>query len=549
MIDVAWDGGRSAAVVVRELPQLAAGDPREGFFPFPDVALLRLVGPVDDEQPCVLLESALPALGAPADVLRLAAWTADEYAPDSVVLTSATFDAEGPLFPDGDLLLKLKNGQVAHGFSGGPLLNTRTGGVCGLVDSTRDARSALGGFGVPLTEFLGSLPGLLSRNQEYHAGHMRWRLAFRRETELAAERAGRWAALPLLRPLIEVRRDVGGSRADLLHPRHGVVPFLGRDELLAQLMLWREDPEPLRVVVLAGAGGFGKTRTAVEMCLAAERAGWTVGFLGLADDSQLRRVAALGGWPGRLLVAVDYAETRPGVAAELLTSLHRRPHALASRVILVTRQVSTKAALREVFATGDAKLELAGLIQAADIVRLDRDVGEIDRLSLFDAAVTAFSAQLGYESRPPVRPKLDAGHFARPLYVLAAALLLTEDSGFDVDDLAADDILAAVLDRHEAEYWDRWNRRLGLGLSRPDQRRAVAWAALLGAEHEAEALALVRQLPGFADSPGERVRDVARWLACLYGTGRLDARPAVVPLEPDLLAEALIARELGDEAG
>jgi hypothetical protein len=131
----------------------------------------------------------------------------------------------------------------------------------------------------------------------------------------------------LLRPLLEARREVSGSRADLLQARHGVVPFLGRAELLAHLMKWREDPEPLRVAVLAGEGGYGKTRMAVEMCVTAERAGWTVGFLGLTDDRQLSQVTALAEWPGRLLAAVDYAETRPGVVAELLAALCRRPGA------------------------------------------------------------------------------------------------------------------------------------------------------------------------------------------------------------------------------
>ncbi len=140
-VTVEWDGGGSAAVIVDKLPPLDSGDPRERFFPFPDVALLRVTDPAD-RQPCVLLEPALPATVSPAAVLRLAAWTADEYAPDSVVLTSATFEYEGPLLPDGGHLLKLKNGQVAHGFSGGPLLNMRTGGVCGLMDSTRDAQRA-----------------------------------------------------------------------------------------------------------------------------------------------------------------------------------------------------------------------------------------------------------------------------------------------------------------------------------------------------------------------------------------------------------------------
>jgi len=118
-ISVAWDGSTSAAVVAEKLPPLDSGDPRERFFPFPDVALLRVADPAD-RQPCVLLETTLPNEGPPADVLRLAAWTADEYAPDSVVRTSATFECEGPLLPDDGQLLKLKNGQVAHGFSGGP---------------------------------------------------------------------------------------------------------------------------------------------------------------------------------------------------------------------------------------------------------------------------------------------------------------------------------------------------------------------------------------------------------------------------------------------
>lgn len=542
-ISVAWDGGRSAAVIAEKLPPLDSGDPRERFFPFPDVALLQTADPADG-QPCVQLDPALPAQGPPPDVLHLVAWTADEYAPGAVVRTSAAFEYEGPLLPGGNQLMKLKNGQVAHGFSGGPLLNTHTGGVCGLVDSTRDARSALGGFGVPFAGFAASLPGLLSRNGQYHATDARWRRAFRRETELAAWRSGRWTSLPLLQPLLKVRREVSGSRADLLHPRYGVVPFLDRGELLARLMLWREHPEPLRIVVLAGAGGFGKTRTAVEACVAAERAGWTVGFLAMADGGQAGPLAALAEWPGRLLVAVDYAETRPGVVADLLIRLHRRSGALPARVILITRQVTTKPALRDLFAAGDARLELAGLIQGADLVRLDRDVAEVGRLDLFGVAVRAFAARLGRVPRSMSKPALQADHFGRPLYVLAAALLMTEDGGFDVDDLAADDIMTAVLDRHEAEYWDRWNRRLGLGLSRPDQRRAVAWAAWLGAGTEAEALALVRQLPGFADGSAERIRAIAHWLASLYGPGRLDAHPAVVPLEPDLLAEALIAREL-----
>ncbi|HZO66224.1 MAG TPA: hypothetical protein VFB74_14560 [Kribbellaceae bacterium] len=349
--------------------------------------------------------------------------------------------------------------------------------------------------------------------------------------------------MALTAPRVELDWDPDGSRADLLHPRYGVVPFLGRTELLSNLMLWREHPDPLRVVVLTGAGGFGKTRTAIEVCIEAARAGWTVGLLALADERRLDRVADLRDWPGRLLVAVDYAETRPHAVIELLLALRRRPPDHAGRAVLITRQASTRPALRELFTTGDTGPELAGLIQVADIVRMDQDVEEVDRSELFTVAANEFAARLRRPWSGRV-PALAADHFRRPLYVLVAALLTIEDADLHVDDLAAEELLCAVLDRHEAEYWDRWNRRLGTGLTREDQRRAVAWAALLGANTEDDALALAQSVPGFADSSGERRRAVARWLAHLYGSGRLADRPAVAPLEPDLLAEALIAREL-----
>lgn len=47
--------------------------------------------------------------------------------------------------------MKLKQGQSRPGLSGAPLLNLRTGGVCGIVKSSRDRDSDLGGRAVPIT--------------------------------------------------------------------------------------------------------------------------------------------------------------------------------------------------------------------------------------------------------------------------------------------------------------------------------------------------------------------------------------------------------------
>lgn len=468
----------------------------------------------------------------------------------TAVRTAATFGFEGELRTDRGRLLKLKRGQVAHGFSGAPLLNLRSAGVCALVDSTRDARSDLGGFGVPVAAFLGALPGLAERNAAFHERNRRWARAVERDAVARAARDGRAGRLPLTAPVAELGWDGDGSRVELLHPRYGVVPFVGREALLANLMLWRERSDPLSVVVLAGPGGFGKTRTAIEACVDAGRAGWTSGFLAGIDGHPFAGLDLLAGWPGRLFVAVDYAETRPpGAVAELLGSLLDRPASASARVVLVMRQGGIRDELRELLAIGDRRLELGRVVDSAELVRLDRDVVQIDRAELFGVAAEVFGRRLYRPTRPPL-PDLSADHFARPLFVLAAALLCTAEVGVDVAGLAADEVLGAVLDRHEAEYWDRWNRGLGVGLSREQQRRAVALVALLGAETEQDALDLVGMLPGLAGASRGRCLDVVGWLSSLYGAGGLDGRPLVRPLEPDLLAEVLVARELaaGDRA-
>ena len=60
---------------------------------------------------------------------------------------------EGPTWLDAaksQRLLKFKEGQVVPGLSGAPLFNIRTSGVCGVVKSTRDRYSDLGGRAVPV---------------------------------------------------------------------------------------------------------------------------------------------------------------------------------------------------------------------------------------------------------------------------------------------------------------------------------------------------------------------------------------------------------------
>ena len=70
-----------------------------------------------------------------------------------------TFECEG--LTGGELpLLKFKGGQVRPGFSGSPLLNQRTGKVCGIIIKTRDRSSDLGGRAIPTKVIFQQFPEL-----------------------------------------------------------------------------------------------------------------------------------------------------------------------------------------------------------------------------------------------------------------------------------------------------------------------------------------------------------------------------------------------------
>ncbi len=533
-------GGRPLAVTLADgaictaqpaSPLLAPFDPAARFYPHPDAALLRLDAPPDDH-PCVRLDTALPAVG---DLIHLVGYTQGEHAADVVSRSGAALCVETLPVEDGHTLVKFREGQVVGGFSGGPLLNRRTGAVVAVIESTRSGSSALGGFGVPISDvasFVG--PALFDRNTAATADG-RWARAVQEQAAAEAERAGRRELLPLLDAIVPLELGADVAPSDLLHPRHAVVPFVPRGDLLEQVMLWRESEARLSVLVLAGGGGFGKTRTALQMCRAATGAGWTAGPID-ADEAGVDGLTDLATWPGRLLVTVDYAETRPDLVTALLRRLRRRSTPAACRVVLVVRQRADRQALIDLFATGDASADIAGLLRRAEWVGLGTGERELDRRALFATAATAFTTHGVGDCPRPAVPNLYAEHFARPLFVLAAALLAAQDPDLDVAGLSEDELLGQVLDRHEARYWQRADDRLQLGLHPDDQRVAVALMVAGGLRSDSADTALVRMVPTLGDALDERVALVVRWLRALYGSSGV--------LEPDLLGEVLLARVL-----
>src|ERR1017187_5494003 len=104
----------------------------------------------------------------------------------------------------------------------------------------------------------------------------------------------------------------GASPAGLLDPRRGLVGFTGRDDELAGLLAWCRDGAPRGVRLVTGPGGVGKTRLSVELCARLDPGRCRCVRVGDGEEGGALTVARRG-WPGRVLLVVDYAETRIGL--------------------------------------------------------------------------------------------------------------------------------------------------------------------------------------------------------------------------------------------
>jgi tetratricopeptide (TPR) repeat protein len=220
-IQVRWQNQENwtQAVVEQALPE-----------PY-DLALLRVILPIDASPPCVYLDEAIQS----RDPLYLFGYPDQDFPNGCPV----TFSCEG-LTGDEPALIKFALGQVRPGMSGSPLLNQRTGKVCGIVKFTRERSSDLGGGAVPTTVILAQFPQLVEQQRAFHQNNQRWW----RQMQAFSE------SLP----------------ANL--PRSGVVEFVGRAETMTQLHEMLQQGEQVAVSAIAGMGGIGKTELALQYALA-----------------------------------------------------------------------------------------------------------------------------------------------------------------------------------------------------------------------------------------------------------------------------------------
>jgi tetratricopeptide (TPR) repeat protein len=523
-------GGRRYEAASVECTPAEPGD--GDYYAFPDIALIQLTDPVPGRSGVLLAERA-PDEGAVVLALGYSTYTTED-GPAVDSLHMRVVGRSGPL-------LRVMDDRVVPGMSGALVLDPVSGRVCGMVKATRDGDDVQGGWIVPC-EALAEHTAAWSADAARHRPGTRW-------FDLAAGRAALTRALfgaqDLIAAPLSPPRDPRPSW--WLDTRNQVVPFAPRPEL-DDLLAWCDDrPGPV-VRLVTGGGGAGKTRLAMRLSRMLRRRGWIAGFLPHGRATALETVTTAVDAGYRVLLVLDYAETRSRELAALLRELSPIPEAV--RVLLLARTDgpwwTTASTEFEQFVDPEpvALSPLAEHLGTHHVVTeawrafhsvvLKRPAPELPpRLADLD----------GPEHRQPV-PGAMSGSFGDVL-ILHALVLDEVLAQREETRSAAPDPLRAVLG-HEQRYWRRISREHGLALGLDDVRlrQTLLVPTLFAAADGEQAVNALQALGELSSAPDSEARPAARLLRQLY------PHPEAywAPMQPDRLGEALVL-DVVTEAG
>ncbi|MFD5819074.1 trypsin-like peptidase domain-containing protein [Streptomyces sp. NPDC127038] len=527
------DGGVLAVEVVALAPPARGEGAVHGF---PDLAALRLSEPVGHTDG-VWLDERAPTQSERVSVHGFSGRTLEPgIQPDTLDLRVAGHSGR---------FVRLHGDQVVQGFSGGPVLSTGTGRVCGILKASRNEKNESGGWLIPVEAVEECTPGLLERNAAAHRPGTDWFDVARGRTELqeALFDAADDGAAPPATPSRMLAQ--------------GAMPFVDRPEL-EQLETWCHEPSDQVLRLLHAPGGAGKTRLSAEVCRRVRERGWIAGF---AERDAFRDPSGRGRWLESLttaltagfpvLVVFDYAQARQDDVGALLKHVHRRrTRDLTLRVLLLARSEEPLwRSLREA-------LEDLGIddwaLRSAVSRRLPDTIATTGPEDLAARAFTEFARQLGCPWLPvPVSLGGRAGRQDSLLGVLASALdaVLTLRHGGTWAE--GEDPLERIC-RHETRGWhalleDRLGRDGPLaGRGGPLMTQGLLLVPTLATGRDREELTALLGRTREAAFPGQPALNMSSVHACLrmlYPSGP----GGVAPLEPDRVGEILIRRVLGEE--
>lgn len=303
-----------------------------------------------------------------------------------------------------------------------------------------------------------------------------------------------------------------------------VLPFIGRDDEIGKLGDFLGGPEqPFRWMVLHGSGGVGKSRLALELCLAL-RNEWHGGFLPQGGEEP-----DWGRWQPLVptLIVVDYAARNPDRTGKLLQALSGRstrdgtsPLSAPVRIVLIER-MGKGDWLDKIVGTGTdkARVEATHAKDAAD-KPIDLPLSAVsDPWPIFKFVLEQAKKPLPDKTQTlAALNQIDSER--RPLFVYFMADAIA--AGHDVRHFDAARLVDQVIQRGRENYW----KPAG---ATPKEERLLALATMAGG------------LPiGSFESETEKllpVWDVDRHPAAFLAMTGQDSGERIAPLEPDIVGE------------
>lgn len=320
-------------------------------------------------------------------------------------------------------------------------------------------------------------------------------------------------------PLLRFQHVAPQDRTRFIYSARAL-PFLGREKEKSLLADFLDDPEqPFRWMVMLGSGGVGKSRLALELCLAI-RNDWHAGFL-----PQEGQEPDWGRWQPLMptLIVIDYAARDTQHTAKLLSALAGRgpddgTARLAAPVrVLLLERVGGEEWLGRIrgFGTTEAQVRTC----SAPTLTLET----IDDLwPIFE-----YVLNLNGKPLPDRTETLDALRAidpeCRPLFAYFAADAIAE--GDDIRQFDKEQLLSQVIKRSREGYWKP------AGADAKDERLlAVATMAGHVSVDALEDLA-EKLLPSW---------DVDRHPAIFLAMTGRESGETIGPLEPDIVGEHFV---------
>ena len=234
---------------------------------------------------------------------------------------------------------------------------------------------------------------------------------------------GRRFSLPL--PGDAARSEAQSDTLSKFYPGSRSTTFIGREREWKMLDAFLDAEAPLSFLVLTGDGGSGKTRLALELCLARRELGWEAGFI---SSRELDDVDASTGWRGDrdTLIVVDYAASRAQQLRDVLRALSNQPDSgRRLRFLLLERTAKDDAGwLSTLLGDGGERSHAVRRLQYGNSPHaLSPLTGRETLLALARDFLTALGRPDDAWQRDEdlVRRLLDAAWGGNPLYLMLAA--------------------------------------------------------------------------------------------------------------------------------